>query len=193
MDNELKTQSIAPDGFDASCFGEEVELWMAQNLSERWYQDALNAARDTSNTDCRQEIIFCCACIETFLYEWARNNFDKDVFECVFESTSRDGLQERWKNVLKHFHKRNYIEKPDFNKGKWPAFTRFIKFRDSLLHGSYARLYHVSNDSDSYEAFLKLKSGAAVNATTDLIEELCTSKINSKNPAWCSEFLQKIK
>lgn len=167
------------------CTGEH-DTWLAQNFAQQWYLDACNEANTNTLDARRREIIFAVACIESYLVEWVRDCFSVDCLNEHLAPIEKKGINERWKLVIKELCDKKEYEAPCFKTGKWSEFTKYIKYRNSLLHGNMSKPYiqKKNNDSPTFESLSKLKPGAASGIVYELILEL-SQVTNTQIPTWC--------
>jgi len=135
--------------------------------------------------------MFAVATAECFLVEWVRDAVLRDVqqTECYFQSRPRQGIRERWKDIIKDLHKSKRIPGlPDFGSSPaWSEFVVLVETRNALVHGNYSIPHQAAaaptTQALSPDELLRRPIGWASDAVVAVIAELCSATV-TQVPAW---------
>ena len=85
-----------------------ITAWKSYSFAPEWYEDALNEARGGKDHHSRRrEVVFAVCCIESYLFEWVRDDVLNREFSSLqnyFPDDHLRGIRERWKEVIKTLH-----------------------------------------------------------------------------------------
>ncbi len=102
-----------------------------------WLMDARAEARKNGLSSRRREIVFAVCFLESYLYEWLRDNFlSRGKGFRTYLPPQFQGISERWKFVVKELYKEGLIHRaPDFGHEDWHKFTELVRYRNGFVHG----------------------------------------------------------
>jgi len=191
-----KLQITRPNSIpSAEAFGAN-KVWLTYSFAPEWFKDALNEARTGSDHHSRRrEILFAVCCVESYLFEWTRDevlNRKFDELKKYFPYRDRQGIPDRWKKVIKDLKKDNRISKsPDFKDERWQKFKKLVKYRNGLVHGSPSRpetspLGDNQKPVPSKTMLEQLEAGWAVKIVIQLIRHLHEA-VGTSTPQWLVE------
>ena len=87
--------------------------WSA-NFSCRWFDDALDEVNSVPDVDSmRREIVFSTCFLESYIFEWARNNVDRKTLNKYFPEGRHAETPRKWKEVPKKLCDDKGIKAPD--------------------------------------------------------------------------------
>ena len=140
--------------------GSPAILWLDTSFAQEWYEDALAEARaDDTFQHCRREIVFAVCAVESYLFEWVRDEVFRRDFTALntyllldpheeiqgreqkrIEGMWIKGIQDRWKEVLKDLHEHRLIPKyPNMRTRVWQDFVVLVNYRNGLMHASVSQ------------------------------------------------------
>jgi len=171
-------------------------VWISHSFAPEWYEDALNEANaGTGHRSRRREILFAVCCVESYLFEWVRDEALNRQFSDLpkyFPYDDRRGIRERWKEVLRAVHSDGLIKDlPEFGKSYWAEFRSLVDYRNGLLHGKSSRPHTDILEDDqgplpSKDDLDEIEAGWAVQVIAQLIVELHVVAGTAK-PDWLVE------
>jgi len=193
MTDQPRTFRIeASSGSHVTTFA-KLELWKYGTYARGWFTDA---QREASLGDAQaklREIIFAVCAIESYLFEWVRDNALKGEFRFLnhyFPFNQRPtGIVERWKQVINHLYEDGtIIGKPTFGEHYWEEFTDLVDFRNGLVHGRASRpdaegISDAERPEPTAEQLQQCRSGWAVKVVTDVIKKLHEA-VGTPLPDW---------
>jgi hypothetical protein len=120
------------------------QVWQYSSFARHWYADALREAGTGNDFNARRrEIVFAVCFVESYLFEWVRDEALKRDFQQVRDylpADDRRGIPRRWKEVVKQLGENGSVRAtPDFGLPYWEDFQKLIKYRDGLVHASASR------------------------------------------------------
>ncbi len=132
-----RTFRIEVGGGVLAVSGGAPEVWVHSSFARHWFEDALREARTGTDYNARRrEIVFAVCFIESYLFEWVRDEALKRDFKRLRDylpATDKRGIRERWKEVIKQLGKDGLLPAtPDFGLPYWEDFQTLVKFRDGL-------------------------------------------------------------
>jgi len=173
-----------------------VTPWKSYSFAPEWYQDALQEAEvGDDHGSRRREILFAVCCVESYLFEWVRDevlNRDFKRLSTYFPQRDRRGIRERWKEVTGAVHDDGLIRGvPDLGSLNWSEFTSLVEYRDGLVHGKSSRpdthaLQEEEKPLPSKSDLDGLTPGWAVTVIDSLIRDLHMVS-GTKPPSWVRE------
>ena len=169
-------------------------IWLTGNYANLWFIDALNEARSEPSRDSnRRQIIFAVCFIESYLFEWVRDEVLKGDYASIdkyFPITQKRGIKDRWKEVIKQLHDEDLIpDIPDYRTSTaWEDFNKLVDYRDGLVHGAASRPETSSqpnknNPVPSTKQLSKIESDWPTKAAVNLVGELHQTT-NTQTPDW---------
>lgn len=191
-----KLQIIRPTSIlSAESFG-ATKAWLTYSFAPEWFKDALNEARTGSDHHSRRrEIVFAVCCVESYLFEWTRDevlNRNFDELDDYFPNKDNSGIKERWKGTIKLLKKNHRIsESPDFGDSCWQDFYNLVDYRNGLVHGGSSRP-ETSSQGDAQKPVPskteldQLPPGWAVKIVIQLIRDLHEA-VGTSTPQWLIE------
>ena len=119
-------------------------LWVNYSFAPDWLGDALTEARSgPGHRPRRREILFAVCFVESYLFEWVRDDILKREYnrlEKYFPTDDRTGVRERWKEVIKSLHADDLLPAlPSFGDPSWSDFRTLVTHRDGLVHAKASR------------------------------------------------------
>jgi hypothetical protein len=173
--------------------GSDAKFWLTATFAPAWYTDAiqqskLGASRDTV----RREIIFAVCAAESYLLEWVRDEVLKREFEQLekyFPPGGRQGIRERWKDVVKQLATDGRIpHSQSFGGSVWQDFDTLVNYRDGLVHGRTSRPHEVSQPEKlkpfpSGHDLDQTLPGWAVGVVNALVDDLHQT-VGTAPPSW---------
>ncbi|SRR5258708_9913112 len=133
-------------------------VWNAASFASKWYADALREAKLPGLDARRREIVFSACCAESYLLEWVRDGILKGQhgqLEQYFPADRRDGILDRWKDIIKMLAAKKLIPKAQtFGTDVWANFRFVVECRNGLVDGLSSR-----PDSSSQPKGLRAKPG----------------------------------
>lgn len=197
MDNAFKLQG--PNGAPLKLYlkghlgltSGEISFWYTATFAHLWYADAVREAKNAESESRRREIIFSVTAVESYLFEWVRDEILKQNFNDIgnyFKLNNHNGIERKWKEVPKKLKLDGRIHGlPDLSGKTWNQFTMLIKFRNGLVHASFSRPENLNpsskNSCPSPRDLLTLPPGWAVRVVFDLINEL-NQATGTRKPDW---------
>ena len=198
----------ARDNLDLQVTDSVVQRWTAASFAAEWFNDALKEAREGRDRNSRRrEIVFAVCFIESYLFEWVRDEISRlvglsiDELRRYFPDGDRRGIRERWKDVLKDLYKDKRIkEVPSFDprvNPHWNLFVDLVGYRDGLVHASASRP-EIDIDSQSTTPapppspipsptdLDQLPAGWAVRVVVTVVRQLHQA-VGTNPPAWLCE------
>lgn len=173
-----------------------VTPWKSYSFAPEWYQDALHEAKvGHDHASRRREILFAVCCVESYLFEWVRDDVlhrDFTKLSTYFPQRDRIGIRERWKKVIRDVYNDGLIcGVPDFNTSSWSDFTSLVDYRDGLVHGKSSRpdthaLPQSERPLPSKPHLDNLSAGCAVKVIDNLIRALHRAS-RTNPPSWVDE------
>jgi transcriptional regulator with XRE-family HTH domain len=193
---ERQKHIIRPTPATVSFTAGAATLWLTSSFAPEWFADALREARTGQDHHARRrEIVWAVCCVESYLFEWARDQVLKRNFaeiERYFPSDDRRGIRQRWKEVVKELQRANHIpNSPEFQGTYWDDFILLVRYRDGLVH---ARASRPETDSQPKEAkpvpsktvLDQLSAGWAVRVVVTLMRRLHDA-VGTPSPTWLIE------
>ncbi len=152
-----------------------------------WLMDARAEAMKNGPSSRRREIVFAVCFVESYLYEWLRNNFlSRATGFLRYLPKRREGIAERWKSVLKELQREELIERiPDFQNADWQRFTELVTYRDGLVH-ALASVPEGDTDTTPVPlpgALNAWKPGEAVSRAVQIVRDLHRT-VGMSGPEW---------
>jgi hypothetical protein len=191
-----KLQIIHPPSIPSAASLGAIKVWLTYSFAPEWFKDALNEARTGSDHHSRRrEILFAVCCVESYLFEWTRDevlNRNFDELEEYFPYGRKMGIKDRWKHTIKHLKKNDRISNsPDFGDSCWQDFCNLVVYRDGLVHGRSSRPETSSQGNDqkpvpSKTELDQLPPGWAVKIVILLIRDLHKA-VGTSTPQWLIE------
>ena len=185
--------AITPDSGALHITGGRVELWKYGTYAPAWFADAQREASLGDEQTKRREIIFAVCAIESYLFEWVRDEVLKKDFpllDVYFPVTTRRiGIGERWKEVIKSLRRDNrIIGEPTFTESYWKEFRELVDFRNGLVHGGASRpdtegLTKEQQPQPTSEQLQAVKPGWAVGVVATAIGKLHEA-VHTPPPTW---------
>jgi len=113
------------------------------SFSQDWLRDACAESQRQGPDHRRREVLFSVCLVESYLLEFVRDvilRMDVATLEIYFPPDRRRGIEEKFKDVLKHLSKDGRIaEPPAFGDSVWADFVRLVRMQDDLIHASISR------------------------------------------------------
>jgi hypothetical protein len=174
---------------------EKVKLWETASFAQDWFSDALTESMTRNNIGCRRrEILFAVSFLESYLYEWARDealgrNFEE--LERYFPTKPRDmrGVKDKWEQVLEKLVRDNKIRaKPVWDQQIWADFDSLVKMRNGLVHAHASRpntegLPEDKKPTPGPDVLKELEAGWAKETVANLVRELHKAA-ETPPPSW---------
>ena len=194
---QIKHQVIRPKSIPSEeSFGTPT-IWLTYSFAPEWFKDALNEARTGQDHHSRRrEIVFSVCFVESYLFEWVRDeilNRKFDELAKYFPDKDRQlSTTDRWKAVIKRLHKDNRIQKvPNFGDSWWRGVRTLVEYRNGLVHAGASRPETDSLRDDekpvpSKTTLDQLEAGWAVRVVIELIRRLHEAA-GTSTPAWLIE------
>jgi len=141
---QAKSQVICLDSLHLQASALTITSWNCCSFAPEWFKDALSEARTgQDHNSLRREIVFAVCFVESYLFEWVRDevlNRDFNELRKYFPPKDHQGIRERWKKVIKHLEDNDKIPKaPSFARSDWCNFVKLVKYRDGLVHAGPSR------------------------------------------------------
>ena len=145
---DIKTHHLKADSAESYSEAGTPILSTATNYAADWYADARGEVSDSANKqNKRREIVFSVFFLESYLYEWVRNQrsdflaklFDKGA-KTLDGKHSLQGLKFKWQYIpsaIAHELMLATDFELDLNE-----LERLIKFRDGFVHAKASRFYN---------------------------------------------------
>lgn len=182
MPDQPRDFRIQPATGNYSVQGQQVGLWKYGTYAHAWFADAKREASLGNDQAQLREIIFAVCAVESYLFEWVRNDILNGEFRLLthyFPVNQKPiGITERWKQVINHLHEDGTITgKPSFGESYWEEFIELVDFRNGLVHGRASRpdtagLPEAEQPGPTAEELLQKGRGWAVKVTINLIKKL---------------------
>lgn len=191
---KLASPKLDPNSGNIKVVGEDVTLWVYGRWAKGWYVDTQNEAKcDDSNPKIRddakrREIVNAICFLESYLYEWVRDEVLKGEVSQLSRYFDRESnLAKRWKKVTQNLLDDGKIERrQSFTEVVWQEFNLVYDLRHWLCHGvaskplrsdeivSAQKRESGSNpDAKCRDVFKnRAKNGWALGVVTKLVEEL---------------------
>jgi hypothetical protein len=172
-----------------------LAVWNSYSFAPEWFKDALHEARTGQDHHSRRrEILFAVCFVESYLFEWVRDEVLSREFDQLseyFPPKDKRGIRERWKEVIKKLKKDNRIpEAPGFGYSDWNNFVELVKYRNGLVHAGASRPETNSPRSQAYvppkpskTALDRLQAGWAVSVVVELVRNLHKA-VRTPAPQW---------
>ena len=176
-------------------------VWQTYSFAPEWLEDAIEEARADGNHNARRrEIIFAVSFVESYLFEWVRDqvlNRDFDLLAMYFPPSQKKGIRDKWKDVPKKLKSDGAIPAaPDYSRAPgqeyWSDFNDLVDMRDGLIHASSSRPETnpqppgVPGPHPSKRLLDQLQAGDATKAVVALVRHL-HSTIRTTAPLWLTE------
>jgi hypothetical protein len=183
---------IQPETGNYSLQGQHVGLWKYGTYAPAWFADAKREASLAEDQAQLREIIFAVCAIESYLFEWVRDEVLHGEFRLLlqyFPVNQKMGIQERWKQVIDQLHRDGTVaERPSFGEYYWKEFTELVDFRNGLVHGGASRpdtagLPEAEQPEPTAEQLLQKGRGWAVNIVRTVIMKLHEA-LGTSPPDW---------
>lgn len=180
----------------AEAFGTPT-VWQSYSFAPEWFKDALHEAiSGTDHNSRRREILFSVCTIESYLFEWVRDDvlqrdFKKlgTYFPSAIGKKDARPLLYKLKDVPKDLHNHGLIPKvPNYTKADFKDFYTLIAYRNGLVHALASRPDTASIKTSekprpSKTELDQLASGWATNIVVVLIKYL-HSATGTLTPHW---------
>lgn len=173
--------------------GEKVELWKYGTFAPAWFADAKQQITLSDDNARPREIIFAVCAIESYLYEWVRNQALKGELKLLPHYFPVDqgfsGITKRWKQVINHLYEDGTITgKPNFREQYWKEFTDLVDFRNGLVHGGASRpdsdgVAEAERPEPTMEQLNQCAPGWPVKVVADVIKKL-HGAVGTAPPDW---------
>ena len=197
--NKNVVVSPAPAAAIGATYGPTV--WLADNFSPQWFEDALHEAiSGTDVNSIRREIIFSSCFLESYIFEWARN-IDIGAINDYFPANPRLKDDPRYRRTLKKEWKE--VPKELFEDGKIPVSPQLdvsglgtlVKYRNGLVHATASRPTTDAQPPEekpfpANDELSSLKYGWALSISIKLVEKL-HSKLGTTAPEYLSKWKKK--
>lgn len=157
-----------------------VQFWHTASFKYQWLRDTLLESEIDGLDHRRKEVIFAVCFLETFLYEWVREDILKNDYRelaTFFPPDRKKGIFSKCKIVFNDLQKAGKVRQgPDWGAAPWQNFTKLVDLRDALIHAAVSRPLQdtdglVPEKIHEISSFLKLKPGWALSVVVTLATE----------------------
>lgn len=192
MPDEPQDFRIQPESGNYSLQGQQVELWKYGTYAHAWFADTTREASLGSDQAQLREIIFAVCTVESYLFEWVRDEALQHDFKRLnryFPPGLRIGIEERWWRVINLLYEDKIIPRvPNKGENYWKEFAKLVDFRNGLVHGRASRpdtagLTEAEQPEPTAEQLLQKGRGWAVKVVTDVITKLHEA-VSTSPPNW---------
>jgi hypothetical protein len=193
MTDQPRTLGIQAESGSYAATGSRVELWKYGTFAPAWFADAKQQITGSDDNARPREIIFAVCAIESYLFEWVRNEALKGEFKLLAHYFPVDqgfmGITKRWKQVINHLFEDGTIPgKPNFGEQYWKEFTELVDFRNGLVHGGASRpdsdgVAEAERPEPTMEQLTQCAPGWAVRVVADVIKKL-HGAVGTSPPEW---------
>jgi len=143
------------------------------SFSRDWLRDAYAESQREGPDHRRREVLFSVCLVESYLLELVRDvilRMDIDALQFYFPAGRRLGIEEKFKEVLKHLHKDGRVAgTPNFGGRVWADFVRLVRMRDGLIHASISRPISINTENAPYCELSGLTAGWAMGVAQSLL------------------------
>jgi hypothetical protein len=171
---------------------EEVNLWISENFSAAWFNDALKESKIINDQNARRrEIIFAVCFSETYLFEWTRNIVGVRNILNYFPVTQKQDKKRHKRSLLRSWQE---IPQELFNdtmiqsnpKINLRELNKLINYRNGFIHAHASRPITENLPEEEKPCPTKaevegLPSGWALKMVVDIIKDL-HQELNSAAP-----------
>lgn len=156
------------------------QFWHTASFGQAWLKDTYLESK-VDGLDHRRKEVICAVCfLETFLFEWVRDEIlkkDYKALDTFFPPGRAMGISGKCNRVFRDLLKENKIKEiPNWGTAPWANFKRLVAIRDALIHAAVSRPFQ-DDDSATEEKlpevsnFIGLEAGWALNVVTTLAVE----------------------
>ena len=188
-----RNQRVTPDLVAIHLSVGEPTVWQSRSYAPAWFSDARREAHsDEGGQARRREIVFAVCFVESYLFEWVRDEVLKSDFRRVdkyFPQHDSRGIRQRWKETLKNLHRDSEIPAvPDFESERWKEFCKLVDYRNGLVHAGASRpdtelLSDKQKPVPSGNVLGQLEAGWALSVADGVVRDGHIA-VGSDPPAW---------
>jgi hypothetical protein len=173
--------------------------WNSYSFAPEWFKDALSEARTSQDHHShRREILFAVCFVESYLFEWVRDEVLSREFnelgKYFFHPGKPPGIRERWKTVIKQLEgNKKILKAPSFGYSDWNDFVKLVNYRNGLVHARASRPETNSPISQAYAPpepskteLGQLQAGWAVSVVVALVRHLHDA-VGTPAPDWLAD------